>query len=384
MRSPSPPPAATPNPYATANAQQLANVEVAIANTVLSNADEEAPGGTVSYTIDSYFEQEVVTYDTNGNETGTETRQVPRWKRTTALSESEQANYDLNIAVNASMLQWAKDQADRSNVLLENPFDLDNLPARNATPTVPTLNGVVAAGALVESIGQGDLTDHIAATQTAIDDRVEYQINLEKDRRIVQLNNQGLFAGMKAYDRAILAFDRQSNDMRLQSFLRAQEEQTRIVQTEAMIGDFANRAQAQKFQQDSFIIELKNRVDLQQLEALVEVAEYVNTVRSRDLQESIAERAQVLNEISIIKSGGQVVPPTFAQFRPGRISDTPLASSVYQSAGLAQRQYEQKVARQDEMMGGIAKLAAGVAFAPMTGGGSLAGNAVSGLLGGGN
>ena len=48
MSPPTPPP--TPNPYAVANAQQLANIAVAIANTALSNADEEMPGGSVTYT----------------------------------------------------------------------------------------------------------------------------------------------------------------------------------------------------------------------------------------------------------------------------------------------------------------------------------------------
>ena len=47
MKPPKPPP--TPDPYETANAQQLANVEVAVANTALMNADEDTPDGFVRF-----------------------------------------------------------------------------------------------------------------------------------------------------------------------------------------------------------------------------------------------------------------------------------------------------------------------------------------------
>jgi hypothetical protein len=108
----------------------------------------------------------------------------------------------------------------------------------------------------------------------------------------------------------------------------------------------------------------------------------VNTVRSREMQEAIAERAQALNEISTIKSGGQVNIPQFTQFRPGHISDTPLAQSVYQSAAMDMEKYKLKEQRQQELLGGMIGLAGSLALAPMTGGGSLAGGVAGKLLAG--
>ena len=342
----------------------MANVEVAFANTVLSNADEVRPDGGVT------FEQmpedyATNTYGANGAITGT--RYIKRWKKTTSLVPKAQDSFDKQLDISLESNEYALQQIRTLNDLVTQRLSLASLPAHRASPVAPTLNltGPDAGTFPVETIGAADLTAHITATRDAILERLEYQYTIDHDAAVASLANQGLFPGMVAYDRAMLAIDRKNNDARLQAFLVAQQEQTRIVQLEGMKGEFANGVSDKKFQRQVLIFQFRNMAQVQQLSVLVEAANYVNTLRQQQLQELIVERTQPMNEIGALVHGGQIQVPQFQSFKAGTIAQTPVAESVYRSAEMDMQKWQAKVQQQQSMMGGLMGLAGNLISLPM-------------------
>lgn len=349
MKAPSPPP--TPDPYATAAAQQLANVEVAIANTFLSNADEDRPDGSVRWeftgdTIDTN------TYDSSGNITGT--RPVPKFKKVVSLSPAGVLQYDQQQQIAIAMNTWALAQTGILTQQQLQPVSLDDLTSRLPPPAAAPLDdSLVEPEPLTRQIGTTDLTGHIATTRDAIDARIQWQIEVDRDARIVALSNQGLVPGMPAYDRDLEAFDRQSTDARLQAWLTAQQEQTRIIQTEGMVGTFRNNASEQAFMMASQSIDQRNQRRIAKYQALRDAAEFVSVMRQQELQERLTVRAASINEISSLMHGGQVQIPQFQAFNPGKIDRTPVMDAVYQSAAMDMQKWQMKVQAQQQMFGGI-------------------------------
>lgn len=349
MKAPSPPP--TPDPYKTAGAQQMANVEVAVANTALQNADEDRPDGSVRFE-EIPIDIATHTYDGNGNVTGT--RYIRRWKKTTALNAKGASQFDQQQDLAIKFNEVALQQASNMQVQLENPILTSQLIPRPDHPTAPTLDdSSPTPGALVTSIDPGDLTEHIQTIQDALDSRIEYQIQIDRDLRITRLKNMGILPGSEAYDRDLYSFDRQATDARFQALLAARSEETRIVQTKAIIGDFANKVQNQIFNQGILVIDVKNRTLIQQFSLAMQLANYVNMARTQDLQERISIRAQIVNEVSGLMHGGQVTVPQFQPFRADHIGQTPVAQSVYQSAAMDMQKWQMQVQQQQSLFGGM-------------------------------
>lgn len=361
MKAPSPPP--TPDPYKTAAAQQMANVEVAVANTALQNADEYRPDGSV------VFEEipELIptnTYGADGNITGT--RNIKRWKKTVSLTPEGQTQFSQQQQISIKFNDVALQQANLMQSNLQQPISLGSLTPRQSVPATPTIiDGVVTPGALTETIGSTDLVAHLEATRDAIDFRLQYQIEIDREARITRLANMGIFPGSEAYNRDMLTFDKQSTDARLQAYLAARQEQTRIIQLEQVVGDFRNKTQEQKFNQSLLVIEIANKVTVQRFQVALEAANYVNTLRQGELQEQIAWRAQTVNEISSMMNGGQINVPQFQGFRAGHISDTPVGQYVYQSAAMDMQKWQTKVQSQQSMFGGMMGLFGNLMSMPM-------------------
>ncbi len=348
MKAPSPPP--TPDPYKTAAAQQMANVEVALANTWLQNADEDRPDGTVRYeqtgeTIQTY------TYDGNGNVTGS--RELPKFKRTVQLAPKAQIAFDTQQDIVVGINRWALAQVGLISDIQDDPFDATDLTPRLPAPDAPNIEVRDAErGPIQMSIGAGAAA-HFEATRQAIEQRLVEQIEIDRQLAMTRLAQQGLSPGMVAWDREMDALNRAINDARAQAHLAAGQEQSRLVQTDGMIGDFANRAQEQDYRQNVAQIELRNAQRMQQYQGLVAAAEYINSIREREVQEGIALRSNAINEISALMHGGRVPVPQFQQFRAGVIGKTPVAESVYQSAALDMKKWQLQVAQQQQMLGGI-------------------------------
>jgi hypothetical protein len=380
MKAPSPP--ETPNPYAVASAQQMANIETAIANSYLANADEVRPDGTVTYEVVGTAEVNTYQYDDAGALIGTTPREIPRFRKTVSLSTEGQTQFAQQQQIAIAMNQAALAQAQALGERWQEAFSLDELPEHGTAPTLPTLSDTAPTpGAIVASIGDADLVAHLEEIRDAIDARLQYQIEIDRDARIVKLANMGIFPGAEAYTREMLAFDRQSNDARTQAYLAAQQEQNRIITLEEKIGNFANAAQEQAFRQGIVVVEFVNNVRTKVFQIQRELGVFVETLRERALQEFLAERNQVINEISALMSGGQVQVPQFQPFRAGHISDTPVGEYVYRSAAMDMQKWQARVEQQQQMTAGLISLGGSLLMAPMTGGGSLMGAAGGKMFG---
>jgi len=171
---------AAPDPNKTAAAQTQSNVNTAVANSWLNNANEVGPLGNVTYT-----------------QTGTQNvggQDIPQFTRTTTLSPEQQKLYDQQTALGAQMNDIAGRQLTNLDTSLSSPFSLDGLPA---APTA-------------------DRQQYV----DALNSRLEPQ--LERDRAALEtkLANQGVMPGSEAYREAIALSDRGRNDARTQAILQ--------------------------------------------------------------------------------------------------------------------------------------------------------------------
>lgn len=356
-KAPSPPP--TPDPYVTAAAQQVANVEVAVANVFIQNADEDAPGGSVRYVGSGKF-VDTYTHDSAGNVTGTRTIEKPM--RVVTLSTKGAQAFDKTEDLKILINDWALAQVGLLRTQQDEPVSSAGLPARLASPDAAIIDvSAVTPGTLTTTIGAADLTAHLDDIRTAMKARIEIDIEVNRQSRITQLRAMGLSAGMPAYDREMVLFDRQTTDARIQVDLAASQEQTRIIQLEGLIADFHNKAVALTFDMGARARDLGNAAQREKFRALADAAEYVNTVRQLQLQETIAIRASNINEATSLIHGGIVPTPQFQQFRPSQIDRTPVAESVYQSAQLDMQKWQTRVQQQQSMMGGILGFAGNLA-----------------------
>jgi hypothetical protein len=340
--APSPP--SPPDPFATANAQQMANVEVAVANTALANADEERPDGTVMW--EELPEQiETHTYDAAGVITGT--RYVNRWKKIVKLTPKGQIAFDSAEDIKISMNRTSAAKLAKLEAVFGSTIDLPTLSADVTTLPTPSL---------ITSIGDRDLIAHLDRIHVALKTPLDYDIRVARSARINELGDKGIFAGSVAYERAMREFDIKGNDMELKTLLEARGEQTRMLAAEQMVATFHNTAEGAKFEMATMFVSSKMKIQLQAYQAMVSATEFAITIRRDALQEQMSIRSLDVNELSSMIHGGQVQVPQFQPFQHGTIDKTPVAESVYRSAAIEQQNYQSKLSQHNQMMGGMMSL----------------------------
>lgn len=279
-----------PDPKETAAAQMSTNIGTAVANTVLGNANQYSPYGSIEY-------DQTGTKDWTNPADG-ETYQLPVYNVTTKLSPEQQQLYDLSNEANTNLAQLGVSQSARLQNLLDTPMTLDGAPqvstpqfqnysdlrvpqqnmmegsartpygqARSMTASVQ--NRVADAGPIQKRLGDGtggirarlgdagDITktygtDYDAArqdVQDALMARMNPSLKQERSRLQTQLANQGIGIGTEAYDRAMQNYNQQANDARMSAVLAGGQEQSRLAGLEGARASFENQAQQQQFGQ---------------------------------------------------------------------------------------------------------------------------------------
>jgi hypothetical protein len=351
MQAPSPPP--TPDPFKTAAAQQMANVEVSYANTVLQNADEDRPDGTVRFEEQTDVAYPTHTYDGDGNITGT--RNIFRWKKKVELTPKGKQAFEQSQEISIAMNQAALTQARQLTTRWQSPFSLSLLPVRADTPVAPTLQrGAPARRAFIRNIGESEsITAELESKRSKMLERLNWQIDVDRSNKLADLRFSGITEGTTAWERAMRPFSRQMDDARLQVEGAVGQEHTRLVELSRHKADFHNGVVEKEFQLDAMSQELSNKIELQSYEILVNLAQYVNTVRAQAMQEFLGERSQITNEVSALMRGGQIQIPQFQQFQAGKISDTPVGEYVYRSASMDIQKWQMETQQQGQMFGGM-------------------------------
>jgi hypothetical protein len=376
----SPPP--SPDPFAVSAAQTGSNVSTALANSYLSNANEQSPYGNVNYTISGYN-------DVGGY-------QIPTWNRKVDLSPAQQGLLDQQTALQTSLNSGALTQVDRLKQTLNQPF-AQNLPPRyDSIGPAPTNQRVHEYAGLATSLGefgdpgansiQRDLRQVGAKTQFDIDpnryardreaveaamfQRLNPQLQKDNDALDTRLVNSGLVRGSKAYEDQMDQYNRKSNDARLAITAAGLQEQQGLFAMDKAAGEFRNNAVNQDFQHALGEGSFRNSAQGQQFSQALSrgnfrnqaqqgeysnmlgarqynnslnqqdfgnqqtIATFGNTARERALQEELALRNQPINEIATLMQGGQVTMPQFTQFRPGTVAPTDVSGNVYNSANI--------------------------------------------------
>lgn len=387
MKAPKiPEPPAPPDPFKVATAQTSSNVTTAIANAYLANADEDRPDGSVRFAKIVDVAVEDPQYNSGGTQVGTTTRLIPRFKRTVTLSAQSQILYDQQQSTTEELNSLALNLAQQINAKTATAFNLDGLPDRATSPAAPEINSTAPTrGSLVQTIGSSDYAAEKQRVADAINERIQYQITQDRLHRITELEQRGIFAGSVAYEREMFTFDKSSTDARIQAYVAAASEHQRLLEMEATKARFANDVQATDLSQKILLLEWPSSQNLKRFMALMQLAEFMNTLRHQTIQERVLARGQTMNEIATLLHGTRVEIPNFANFRAQPMSETPVGQYVYQTAAIknqqwqaqAQMQMQQWQARQQFMgqmigvAGGIAGMAIGGGGFGATGGNSL-------------
>ncbi len=315
QKAEAPPP---PDPVKTAQAQTGSNIGTAIANATIGNANTYGPQGYTEY---NQIGSQSIT-GPNG-----ERYDVPRYAQTTVLSPEQRQLYDQQTQLSSGLNNLALGQTNKLTGLLDRPVDTSGMPAMAGAPDTKTTNYA------------NSLTNDFSADRSRIEDALFQRLNpqLEKDRAALEnnLTNQGFQRGTEAFNTAMDEQSRRTNDARLAVTGQGLAEQ------QGMYGMARDRA--------GFGSSEENRGFNTQMAG----AQFGNQARQQSLQEILALRNQPINEISALMSGGQVSLPNAPQYNAPQVAGTDISGMTYNSAALANKQYEQQMAQQNAMMGGL-------------------------------
>lgn len=371
--APSAPP--PPDPYATARAQTDSNVSTAVANTVLGNANETSPLGTVRYQQTGSYKMSEPVLDANGAPTYTRrwvsdptnsganngpdgnpvgggsysympgvgvtmaptdgagghwveeqvmsNRDIPTWERVTTLSPEQQELYDRQTATQKGLLDLALSQTGRLQQTLGQPLDFSDIPDQTQGVLARILGG--EAGSIRRDLPTNDYSEDRKRVEDALYARLNPQLTQDRAALETQLLNQGFTRGTEAFNTELDSANRQANDARLGVIAAGGQEQSRLRGLDFQSFALENDAQNQAFNQ------------------LMSQLQAAGTSRDRAIQERMALRNAPINEISALLGSSQVQMPQFSPYQAGNIANTPVGDYVYKSADQAQKNYQAEV-----------------------------------------
>lgn len=300
--TPSAPPA--PDPNVVARAQTGSNVNTAVANSILGNANVYGPTGSTTY-----------------RQTGTTRvgdQDVPQFEQTNTLSPEQQVLYDQQVKLGQGMNNLAMGQVDRLSSTMSTPF---------------------ASGAAgLQRLGpapQMDNKDYSADRQrveAALMSRAMPELDRQRNSLESRLANQGIALGSEAYSTGVDESNRARNDAIFQAILAGGQEQSRLVglDRDRIMTNFG-------LQRDT--------------------AGFNNDASNAQFQRDLTTRNQPINEISALMSGGQVSMPNFGQYQGGTVAGTPVGQYTYDSNAIQQAQFNNEQQRRtsttNAMLGGL-------------------------------
>jgi hypothetical protein len=431
---------ALPDPYRTAAAQTQGDVQSAIANAYMGNANVVGPYGSTTFAQTGTHQIR----DAQGN-----LIDVPTFTQTNTLSPEQQVLYDQQTALGSQLNTMAMDQSGRIGSLLGTPIDTSGItpiasgvdapnyatsfspggPIQQAVDVMAAPTSVDVSRAPTEfgrtqgniqyNVGPQDWSADRQRVENAIYSRLEPQLARDRGALEARLANQGLNVGDEAYARSVDEANRAATDARVQAVLAGGQEQSRLFGMDLAQGQFGNQAQAQdyaqqlgrgqftqagvgqnnaanlatgqfaqqgvaqnnaanlaaanyglaaqgqQFGQNQALAGFGNDALARQYQDALNAAELNNSASAQQLQQQLALRNQPINEISSLMSGGQVQLPQFTQYRAPTLANSTIGANIYQTAGLANQQYQQQMAQQNALMQGLFGLGSSVLRGPL-------------------
>lgn len=398
------------DPKQTAAAQTATNIGTAIANQQLHNTNQVTPYGNLNFDQSGTYEY---TDPLNGK-----THEIPQYTATQTLSPEQQAILDQNQRGSLNLATLGADQSGRLSDLLSRPISTDDLPARGDASSIrrleldrvgsgpnlkatfgdagPVTGEIADAGSVRRSYGT-DFSEDRQRVEDALFERLNPQLDRDRDRLESRLASQGIRMGSEAYKSAMGDLNRSTNDARLTAVLGAGQEHSRLTDMEARRAGFENAAQGQAFGQNAEAARFSNSAQAQTFgqeaaradfanntaqtmrgnevqgiamgnaataqEANADIARFdaANTARNLELQEDLTLRNQPINEIIALMSGSQIRDPNFITPSTAQIPTTDYAGIQNASDARAQQRYGQELGLWSDIISG--GLGAGAAVA---------------------
>jgi hypothetical protein len=300
VSSPSP-----PNPYTQAAAQQQSDLFGAQASSIVNNANETNPYGSVRYSNAGY---ETI-YDAKGNPS-----YVPRYNRDVQLSPDQMKLLGLQTQAQGNAGQAAVTASGGLAKQFKTSLDPSQWQAWSKGP---------APGQLQKTIGSGGAIrqDQSATDRPAIEQAMmaRYRENAGKQATSedAQLAARGLNPGGQGYGAVADTRARALTDASQQAYLGSGAE-SRAAQ------EAYNQAQNQRFAQGATQGQFANQATTQQYQMGNDYASFLNNLRQAQQSSSTALRNQLPNEVAALMGMGQVTTPQFQPFSRQGVNPAPV------------------------------------------------------------
>ncbi len=300
----------SPDPYATAAAQNSQNQFSSQYNSVAGNANEVNPYGTVSYKA-----TEQVPIYTNGQISG----YAPRYERTTTLSPDQQKLLGLETQGKYNMGTAAVEQSAKLREHLKGGVDTSQW-----TPW--------QTGLQTQNTRQDQTPTDRPAIEKAMMDSYNRTTAPQERAQEASLAARGLAPGSQGYGNYQMQRDDNRAEQARQAYIASGNE------SRAAEGAY-NAASAQRYNMDQSL------------------ANYYNAMRGGQAQETYAQRNQPINEITALMSGGQATIPQFQGYQGSPVQASNIAQYINDNYKAQSSAAAQTNAGIFSMIGGLAKMA---------------------------
>lgn len=319
-----------PSPKALAASQMATNITTGTANNLMGMVNQYGPGG------------QSLTYQQTGTQSVTDpvtgkTFEVPQYSATyrggeyTGLTAIDRNKADFNLARAASQL------SENARPMLSQPFSTARLPDRMTAPDRVYLAETFGdAGPITKTYGT-DFSADRQRVEDALMQRMQPQIDRDREELRTRLANQGIDYGSQAYGAAMDDFGRTTNDARLGAILAGGQEQSRLTGLEAQRAGFENAAQAQQFGQNMGTQAFRNEARLGEFGSQLQSANLREQQRAAAMGEDVTARTLPMQQIASMLQGARLGQPGFQMYQPAGMPNTDYA-------GLAMQRYQQEAA----------------------------------------
>ena len=316
------------------------------------------------------------------------------WTATINLSPEQQKLLDSDNRIKAQLGAVAESGLARVNTAMGQPFDTSQLTAyrdmpqgggaQSYNPTAQSYTRGLNAAPIQYSLPNSDYANQRSAVEQAFLSRVNPQ--LDKDRAALEqrLANQGIAIGSDAYKNALSIQNQKDVDAYNQAVLLGGQEQSRLAGLDLAAGNFANSAQAQNFGQQATQAALNNSVNdtlfnqglqttafnnqanQQNFAQQIAAAQANNAQRQQQMQEQSYLRSLPLNELNALRTGSQVVNPSFTPTPGANVANTDVSGNIWNAYNQQVAAANAQQAGNNSFLGGLFSLGSAAPGAPAT------------------
>lgn len=370
---------ADPNFIGAANAQGEASRKAAEQAAMLSNPNISTPYGS---------QQVTWTRDAQGNLIPSINQQLAPAQQAlldqqnqlktnlgnTALKGMENVNQTMSTKFNPADygVGGVQSQINTSGLPgIQNSLDMSGVPG------MPDQGGIQRN---VDMSGVARMPVNAGMTgQNAIMQRLQPQIERERQQQETQLRNQGLVAGGEAYNNAMNIQGQRENDLLSQASLYGLNLDFNANQqgyNQALgQGQFANQAQNQGFGQGLAANQqgynqalgqgnFANSAQNQGFSQAAAQSQFANQAQNQGFSQALTQRQLPINETNALMTGSQVSNPQFQQFQGQNFQAAPLFNATGQQAQYNQGLFGLNQANNNSFMTGLGSLGSAISSAP--------------------